>query len=81
MQLILTNFSQDLYGRMSETGGAPGLFEAKEQDQWDHLADVDDDDDDNDDGDDDNDEDDNDVGGESMESGDGDTSGKRRRLE
>jgi len=69
MQLVLTNFSQDLYGRMSETGRAPGLFEAKEKDQWDHLADVGDDDDDDD------------VGGESMESGDGDTSGKRRRLE
>jgi len=65
MQLILTNFSQDLYGRMSETGGAPGLFEAKEQDQWDHLADMSKGED----------------GGESTESGDGDTSGKRRRLE
>ncbi len=63
---ITDEVSQDLYGRMSKTGGAPGLFEAEEQDQWDHLVDMWGAED----------------GDESMEAGDGrDTSGKRRRLE
>ena len=52
---------------MSETGAGPGLYEAREQDKWNHLFGVS--------------GGDGDLEGGDHGGGDADTSGKRPRLE